>query len=173
VGGSPPPPPPRPPLPESIAGLSALPHRLQTVHTAKDNVEWVDDSISTTPESTIAALEAFADRPVVLIAGGQDRGQDYTHLARAIASRHNDTALIVLPDTGDRLRDAAAALDHPEDRMSTAGDMRAATLRAATLARPGSVILLSPAAPSFNAYANFEQRGDDFAACARMLASRP
>ena len=52
-----------------------------------DGTEWIDDSISTTPESAIAALEAFNDRPVVLIAGGSDRGQDYDGLGLTLASR--------------------------------------------------------------------------------------
>ncbi|HEX3615755.1 MAG TPA: Mur ligase family protein, partial [Solirubrobacteraceae bacterium] len=91
---------PLPQLPRALDGLAALPHRLQTVHTDAAGTEWIDDSISTTPESTIAALEAFAERPVVLIAGGSDRAQDYTRLAQTLAARGADTALIMLPDTG-------------------------------------------------------------------------
>jgi UDP-N-acetylmuramoylalanine--D-glutamate ligase len=159
----------RPQLPQALAGLEPLPHRLQTVHTSEDDIQWVDDSISTTPESAIAALEAFEDRPVILIAGGQDRGQNHDQLGEVLAKRQQTTTLITLPDTGERLAKAARAHGHAEDRMSTAGDMRDATQQATALARPGSVILLSPAAPSYNAYKNFEQRGDDFAAFARSL----
>lgn len=61
---------------------------------------------------------------------------------------------------------AAAAHGLAGDRMSTAGDMREAIRLAAELVEPGGVVLLSPAAPSFNAYANFEERGDEFAALA-------
>jgi UDP-N-acetylmuramoylalanine--D-glutamate ligase len=157
----------RPELPQALAGLQPLPHRLQTVQISENGVEWVDDSISTTPESTIAALEAFEQRPVILIAGGQDRGQDHEQLAQVIARRPQITTLIALPDTGPRLVQAARAHGHSEARMSTAGDMRDATAQAAKLAQAGSVVLLSPAAPSYNAYKDFEQRGDDFAAHAR------
>ncbi len=155
-----------PPLPQSLRGLHALPHRLQTVHTDAGGVEWVDDSISTTPESAIAALAAFPERPVVLIAGGSDRDQDYGELAQTLAARGAPTHLILLPDTGPRIADAAASSGFGQDRMSTAGDMREATALARTLAEPGGVVLLSPAAPSFNQYTDFEERGDHFAALA-------
>jgi UDP-N-acetylmuramoyl-L-alanine---L-glutamate ligase len=157
----------RPELPAALVGLQPLPHRLQTVHITANGTEWVDDSISTTPESTIAALESFQNRAVVLIAGGQDRGQDHDQLATVIAKRQAPTTLITLPDTGASLTEAVRAHAHAETRMSTAGDMRDATEQAAALAQAGGVVLLSPAAPSYNAYKNFEQRGDAFAEFAR------
>jgi UDP-N-acetylmuramoylalanine--D-glutamate ligase len=155
-----------PPLPESLAGIKPLAHRLQTVHTDARGVEWVNDSISTTPASTLAALEAFAGRPLVLLAGGSDRSQDYGELGAVLAARGEFTRLILLPDTGPRIGAAAASRGFAAARMSTAGDMREATRLAATLVEPGGVVLLSPAAPSFSQYANFEERGDDFATLA-------
>jgi UDP-N-acetylmuramoylalanine--D-glutamate ligase len=160
------------PLPQALEGLAALPHRLQTVHTEPSGTEWIDDSISTTPESTIAAVEAFPDRPIVLIAGGSNRDQDYARLARALATRTAPTTLVLLPETGPLIGAAAASGGFAEDRMSTAGDMREATQLARGLVVAGGVVLLSPAAPSFSQYANFEQRGDDFAACAKSVALR-
>jgi UDP-N-acetylmuramoylalanine--D-glutamate ligase len=157
---------PVPPLPQALEGLTALPHRLQTVHTDGHGTEWIDDSISTTPESAIAALEAFNDRPIVLIAGGSDRGQDYDGLGLTLASRAAATHLILLPDTGPRIAAAATSQGFGEERMSTAGDMREATQLAQSHVVPGAVVLLSPAAPSFSQYANFEERGDEFAALA-------
>jgi UDP-N-acetylmuramoyl-L-alanine---L-glutamate ligase len=157
---------PLPPLPQALEGLAALPHRLQTVHTGEQGTEWVDDSISTTPESAIAALEVFNDRPVVLIAGGSDRDQDYDGLGLTLASRVAATHLILLPDTGSRIAAAATSQGFGGDRMSTAGDMREATRLARRLLQPGGVVLLSPAAPSFNQYTSFEERGDEFAALA-------
>jgi UDP-N-acetylmuramoylalanine--D-glutamate ligase len=140
-----------------------MPHRLQTV-VELDGVEWVDDSISTTPESSIAALEAFSGRPLVLIAGGQDRGQNHAELGRAAAD--SGTAIVALPDTGERLLTAARAAGVPAERAVAAPDMAAAVAAARSLARPGAVVLLSPAAPSYNAYDNFERRGEHFAALA-------
>ncbi len=77
-----------PPLPEALERPATAPHRLQTVHIDAGGTEWIDDSISTTPESTIAALEAFPDRSLVLIAGGSDRDQDYGGLGSMLAGAH-------------------------------------------------------------------------------------
>jgi UDP-N-acetylmuramoyl-L-alanine---L-glutamate ligase len=160
-----------PPLSESLRAVTGLPHRLETVHLAVGPVEWVDDSISTTPESTIAALETFGSRHVVLLAGGSERDQDYEELGAVLAQRPAIT-LVTLPDTGPRLAQTAAAHGLSENWIVHAADMREATRLAGTLTRHGSVVLLSPAAPSFNAYKNFEERGDDFAAFARAVAFR-
>jgi UDP-N-acetylmuramoyl-L-alanine---L-glutamate ligase len=154
---------PRPRLPEALAGVVPLPHRLETV-LDRDGVEWVDDSISTTPESSVAAIAAFPDRPVVLIAGGHDRNQDYTELGRTAAER--DVVLIALPVTGSRLASAAADAGLEHDQIITAGAMEDAVEAARRRATPGAVVLLSPAAPSFNSYRNFEERGDHFATLA-------
>ena len=120
----------------------------------------------------IRLADAVVGASVVLIAGGSDRRQDYSGLGRELAGRTAQTALIHLPDTGQQIAAASAAHGLAEDRMSTAGDMREATRLAAQLATPGAVILLSPAAPSFSQYANFEERGDDFAELAKSVALR-
>ncbi|MEA2355529.1 MAG: UDP-N-acetylmuramoyl-L-alanine---L-glutamate ligase [Solirubrobacteraceae bacterium] len=148
-----------PPLPAGLAGFAALPHRLEVVADA-DGVIWVDDSISTTPESTLAALASFADRDVVLLAGGHDRGQDYAALARELAAR--SAVVIGLPATGGRLVEAARAAGLSGHRTLEAVDLPAAVALARGLAGSGAAVLLSPAAPSYNAYRNFEDRGDHF-----------
>ncbi len=162
---------PVPALPAALMGLQTLPHRLQTVHVDERGVEWVDDSISTTPESTLAALEAFAERRVVLIAGGSERAQDFQQLGQALAVRSDATRLITLPLTGERVAIAAASSGFACDRIVAAADMAEAVVSASGLATRGAVVLLSPAAPSFHQYRNFEQRGDDFAARAKSLTS--
>lgn len=154
-----------PPLPEALETFSGLPHRLQLVHEA-DGVVWVDDSISTTPESAAAAIASFPDRAIVLIGGGQDRGQDYRQLGAVLAERR--AHVLGLPDTGARLVDAAQAAGVPADHAFVVEDLASAVAAAAATAVPGTVVLLSPAAPSYNAYANFEERGDHF----RRLAAR-
>jgi UDP-N-acetylmuramoylalanine-D-glutamate ligase len=153
-----------PPLPEALDGLQALPHRLQTVASA-GGVEWVDDSISTTPESALAALSAFAGRDVILVAGGSDRGQDYGVLGEVAASR--GVTVLGLPATGARVVGAARAAGAPAERAFEVDGMETAVAEAARRAAPGTVVLLSPAAPSFTAYRDFEERGDHFAALAR------
>jgi len=154
---------PRPQLPEALRGVVPLPHRLQTV-LDRDGVEWIDDSISTAPESSLAAIAAFPERPVVLIAGGQDRDQDYTELGRTAAER--DVVLITLPVTGSRLATAARGAGLSHDQILEADAMEDAVEAARRRAAPGAVVLLSPAAPSYNRYRNFEERGDHFASLA-------
>ena len=158
----------------ALRDFRALPHRLQQIGTI-DSVTYVDDSISTVPESTIAALQAFAGRPLVLIAGGYDRDQRYDELARAIVDS-DVHAVVCLPDTGSRLYDAIVQSDDRARRtiappvLVSAEDLDAAVAAAAAAARPQGVVLLSPAAPSFNAFRDFEERGERFGlAVSRLL----
>jgi UDP-N-acetylmuramoylalanine--D-glutamate ligase len=157
----------KPPLPESLLGFQTLAHRLETV-TEGDGVLWVNDSISTTPESTLAALMSFPGREIVLIAGGQDRGQDYGELGRAVAA--SAVTLIGVPSTGARLLEAARGAGAPEARALEASDLVEAVALARELAGGGAVVLLSPAAPSFDHYRDFEERGERFRLLARTGA---
>jgi UDP-N-acetylmuramoylalanine--D-glutamate ligase len=150
-------------LAAALSAIDALPHRLESVGMF-GGVEWIDDSISTTPESAIAAIEAFPDREVVLIAGGYDRGQDYASLGQAVADR--SVVVIAVPSTGARILAGALAAGASEERCLSAPDLPAAVRLARALAPAGSVALLSPAAPSFDSYRDFEERGDHFAALA-------
>ena len=152
-------------LAQSLSDFRPLAHRLETV-AERDGVMWVNDSISTTPESTLAALASFPNRRIVLIAGGQDRGQDYRELARALAA--TDASVIGVPSTGPRLLGAALDAGVPPSRAIEAVDLREAVERARALAsaRAGAVVLLSPAAPSYDHYRDFEARGERFKALA-------
>ena len=152
-----------PSLPEALRDFRALPHRLEIV-AEMNSVIWVDDSISTTPESALAAIATFSEREIVLVAGGQDRGQDYTQLGRVLAQR--GAAVIGLPTTGSRLVDSSRRAGVPASRALEVADMNEAVRAARELARPGSAVLLSPAAPSYNSYRNFEERGNHFRALA-------
>jgi UDP-N-acetylmuramoyl-L-alanine---L-glutamate ligase len=154
---------PTPRLPDALRGFRALPHRLEVV-AEHERVVWVDDSISTTPESTLAALASFADRPVVLVAGGQDRGQDYAELGRALAAR--GAAVLGLPTTGPRVVAAARRAGVPATRALETTGMEEAVARARALAGQGAAVLLSPAAPSYDTYRDFEERGAHFQALA-------
>jgi UDP-N-acetylmuramoylalanine--D-glutamate ligase len=156
-----------PPLPAALTGFEALPHRLQDV-AERDGVLWVDDSISTTPESAIAALASFPGRSLVLLAGGQDRGQDHAELARAIADR--GAAVVGMPSTGPRLIAEALRAGVAPQRALAAADLADAVSIGRGLAGPGSVVLLSPAAPSFDRFRNFEERGERFAELAVLQA---
>jgi len=150
------------PDPEAaLADFVGLDHRLQVVHEA-DGVRWVDDSISTETEAARCAVESFPDSDNVLIGGGYDRSQDYTELGATLAAR--GVHVLGLPVTGTRLVDAVVAAGGDARLIE---DLPTAVAAARALARPGTVVLLSPAAPSFNTHENFAARGDHFAELAR------
>lgn len=149
---------------EGLKTFRALPHRLQPCG-EKGGVRFVDDSISTTPETAVAALKAFAPAPIVLIAGGYDRQQDYKGLAAFVASG-GAAAVVTLPQTGKRL---AEDVRRAGGRAIEASDMAEAVSAAYSLAERGGVVLLSPASPSYGIYKNFEERGDIFAAAVKKL----
>ena len=155
----------------ALAGFRPLRHRLEPVH-RDGNVEFVDDSISTTPESTLAALAALDDRPVALLAGGHDRRQDYGALAEELAGASHVRAVLALPANGSRLLEAIRAAGPRSGLvLREAEDLDAAVALARSALPEGGVVLLSPAAPSYGAFRNFEERGDRFAAAARALSS--
>jgi UDP-N-acetylmuramoylalanine--D-glutamate ligase len=143
----------------AVADFRALPHRLSPVAT-RDGVTFVDDALSTTPVSVRAAIDAFAGQQVTLIAGGQDRGLDYTDLAATVVACGGTVQVLTIPDTGARfaadLRAAAAAagVDAPVTETGSLADAVAEALRTA---RPGGLVLLSPGAPSYNRFRNYEE----------------
>jgi len=157
-----------PPLPQALSDFRALAHRLQPV-AEQEEILWVDDSISTTPESALAALASFSDRPIVLIAGGQDRGQDYGELAHTLTV--SGAHVIGVPSTGGRLVAAARDAGLADTHAIEAQDLAEAVELARELVLPGGVILLSPAAPSYDNYHNFEERGERFQALAGSMTS--
>jgi len=135
-----------------------LPHRQQEIGEV-DGVLYVDDSISTTPEATIAALDVYRDRVVTVIIGGHDRGIDYGALVRRLRTE---------PQPGVVLMDASGRRIHGLLGGIQVDSMREAVNRAREMTRRGGVILLSPAAPSYGRYRNFVERGEDFARCAGL-----
>jgi UDP-N-acetylmuramoylalanine--D-glutamate ligase len=153
---------------EIEAGLtrfSGLPHRLQHVAESAGRV-FYNDSKATTPEATLLALDAFRV-PVVLLAGGYDKGIDLEVLARGIVSRRTK-AVALLGQTGARLkefmREADARGDVPAKVHVT---FEAAFQWAAAQSAPGDVVLLSPGCASFDWFPNYEARGDEFMRLAR------
>lgn len=146
-------------------GFRGLPHRQQELGEV-ENVLFVDDSISTIPESTLAALAVYAGREVTVIVGGFDRGIEYGELVET-ALRGAAKAMICLGDSGRRIyalaRDASSRLHDPGCAIFRAEGMRDAVSLAQRVTPPGGVVLLSPAAPSYGAYRDYIERGQDFA----------
>ena len=146
---------------QAIAGFEGVPHRLELV-AERRGIRWVNDSQATIPVAAIAALEAF-DAPVVLIAGGKDKGLTYDAFADAIAARSR--AAVLIGETADEL----AALIGDRARVERAADMEAAVRLAAGIARPGDVVLLSPAAASFDMFVDYAERGAAFRTAIALL----
>ncbi len=147
------------PLTIDLGAYSDLPHRLQQF-TLANGVIAIDDSISTIPEATIAALALFPDRPIHAILGGSDRGQTYGALARCLKERGQIRAYL-LPHTGARIAQDMEA-QAPGVPVTQCADLGIAMAEIKAVLQPGDVILLSPAAPSHAQYANFEERGRHF-----------
>lgn len=144
-----------------LASFAQLRHRLEEFKNTDGRV-CVNDSISTVPEATLVALRAYADRPVTLFLGGADRGQDHSDLLDYLA-KANIAGLILLPDTGARVAQEMAARQWLFP-ISQVKDLAAGVALARAAAPADSVFLLSPAAPSFGQFRDFEDRGDRFIA---------
>ena len=129
----------------------------------KQGVAWVNDSQATIPLAVIGALDAFAPAPVVLIAGGKDKGLDYGALADAIAGRCR--AAVLIGETAERLEQLIARRV-PVVRV---GSMSEAVAVAGAWARPGDVVVLAPAAASFDMFDDYAARGDAFRAAVQAL----
>ena len=146
-------------------GFAPLESRLCPVATV-DGVLCVDDGLSTNVLPTLAAVDAFPGRRVAVLVGGQDRGIDYAPLAAGLAARHAPTAAVVLAsEAAPRL--LAALAGGPE--VIDGGDLPEAVPRAVAWAQPDGVVLLSPAAPSFDRYRDYRDRSAAFAAAVRSL----
>lgn len=148
---------------KALQTFKPLPHRLELV-AQKDGVLYYNDSLSTTPVATIAALKSFKDNDILLIVGGFDRGLDYSELAETIVS-HKVKHLILLPDTGEIiLEEVQKRLKDPLYKlMSTeVSSMKAAVHIAKEHADSGDIVLMSPASASFNMFKDYADRGDQF-----------
>ncbi len=155
-----------------IGKFVPLPHRLEE-HKFGATM-FVDDSISTTPEATKAALNAYKGSRIALIAGGHERQQDYSELATLLAPS-GVTVLVCLPVTGDRLATATYAAA-PDIEVLEAASLEAAMKALATRTSRFDTVILSPGAPSYGqlesegkVFHNFEERGAAFVAMAEKL----
>jgi UDP-N-acetylmuramoylalanine--D-glutamate ligase len=146
---------------DSLRDFEPVEHRLEKVHEA-NGIMFINDSIATVAESTIAGIKAFKDKPIAVIVGGFDNGTaNYGGLSKFITENDDVKIAIGLPDTG-RL------IESPKLKM-VGPSMREAVKMAIDALPNGGVVLMSPAAPSFNMYKNYKERGHDFAALAKEL----
>jgi UDP-N-acetylmuramoylalanine--D-glutamate ligase len=159
---------------EGISGYQGLEHRLEYVATV-NQIQFFDDSFATAPDPTIVALKAFTE-PIVLIAGGADKGADFSILAEAILERHV-TAVILIgvtgPALGAKIREIAASSGQPAPELvDGCQNMTEIVTAAVAKARPGGVVLLSTACASFGMFRNYKERGDLFKNEVRRLVGQ-
>jgi len=150
---------------QGIAAFRPLPHRLQEHRVG--TMLFVDDSISTTPEATKAALAAYGGYRIALIAGGHEREQDYGELAGLLGA-YGVTTLACLPVTGTRLASASRAAA-PHIAVLSEPDLSEAMKALRQRREKFDVVILSPGAPSYNQFKNFEERGRRFVELAQAL----
>jgi UDP-N-acetylmuramoyl-L-alanine---L-glutamate ligase len=147
-------------------GFDGLPSRCHTIgHIGQ--VEFVDDSLSTNVLPAQAALEAYGDRPVALLVGGHERGLDYRPLGLAVARRTEPTLVVTMPDNGPRIGSTVREMAGDRVDVVDADGLDDAVAVACDWARGGGVVLLSPAAPSFGRFADYQARARAFAEAVR------
>jgi UDP-N-acetylmuramoyl-L-alanine---L-glutamate ligase len=152
----------------ALARFRPLPHRLQPLG-ERDGWHWVNDSISTTPLATLAALESLHGRAVTVLVGGHDRGLDWAPFVDAMRSAPAH-AIVCMGSNGGRIESALRAAEvgcpivHVSDLASAVAEARSRTPR-------DGVILLSPGAPSFDQFKDYAERGRRFAALAGFDAA--
>ena len=152
---------------QAMADYPGLPHRQQRLG-QRGGLHYVDDSAATVPEASIAALRHFrhlGSQPLTLLAGGQDCGLDYRPLARELGRRPTD-AVVTMYENGGQLRAALAAMPGHNLRSAAAAELGAALALARALTPDGGLVLLSPGAPSRDAFGNYRERGRLFQALA-------
>lgn len=151
------------PMLAALRSFRGLPHRVEPVAQRADGVVFYDDSKGTNVGSTVAALEGLG-RPVVLIAGGDGKGQDFAPLA-AVVARHA-RAVVLIGRDAPRIEAALQAVGVGSER---AGDLPAAVALASALAQSGDAVLLSPACASLDMFRNYAHRAEVFVAAVRAL----
>jgi len=154
---------------KAVMGFKGLEHRLEFV-AEKNGVKFYNDSFSTTPETAIAAIEAFIE-PEILILGGSSKNSDFTELGKTIAAKKNIKAVILIGQEAGKIKSAIKTLTpnpSPRGRGETLAILEGAKNMAEifeqikSVAAPGDVVLLSPACASFGMFKSYVDRGNQF-----------
>lgn len=143
-------------LAATLSTFKGVPHRLETVATV-NGVRYVNDSKATNPDAAIKALEAF-EQPIVLIAGGLNKGSSFDEFAKRIKEKVR--VLILLGKDGVQIKEAAEALGY--QNIIEVQNYQEAVCAAYQIAKPNEVVLLSPACASWDMFKSYEERGDLF-----------
>ena len=146
-----------------LTEFKGVEHRLELVKETKTRIKWYNDSVSSSPTRTIAGLNAFALKNIVLIAGGYDKNLDYSVLAKPIID--NCKSLILLGQTSEKI-EKAVNMEIKKTKNNfpiyKCKDLKDAVEIANKIAVRGDIVLFSPASASFDMFKNFSERGDIF-----------
>lgn len=156
-------------LAAALGTFRALDHRMTPI-SDPSGLTFVDDSLSTIPQSAAHAIEAYADRPLTVIVGGEDRGVDYGPLRDFLLEKGIEATLIGIPDSGARILEAVK--DVPTITTLLTDDLREAVRLSRRHTPANGVVLLSPAAPSYGRFDNFEHRSRVFKEAIEATASQ-
>ena len=140
--------------------FKGLVHRLELVREV-NGVKYYDDSFSTTPETAIAAIQAFK-KPEILILGGSSKGSDFTELGKVISGVKNIKAIIGIGIEWKRIKSTIRYTLNAIPCIEDCRSMKEIVQKASEIARPGDVVLLTPACASFDMFKNYKDRGEQF-----------
>jgi len=144
-----------------LQGFGGVEHRLELVRTWR-GTQWYNSSIATAPERTMADLRSFTEPPIILLLGGRDKDLPWEDLARMIHNRVDH--VIIFGEAAFKITAALGQLT-PGERLTSiacASDFENALYQAAQISEPGDVVLLSPGCTSYDAFYDFEERGNYF-----------
>ena len=151
---------------KAIKNFKSLPHRLEFV-AEKNGIKFYNDSLATNPHATIYGLKKLGDGVETLIAGGFDRGLDYSVLSQKINKSRIEN-LILFPDTGKKIGQGVSK----KIKKFNVNNMKEAVRLAFELTSPGKIVLLSPASASFNMFKDYEDRGNQYKDWIKRLGSK-
>lgn len=152
----------------AATSFKGMPHRLELVREL-DEVGYYNDSIATSPERSMAALQSFVE-PIVLLAGGRDKHLPWENWARLAQQKARH--VIIFGEASPIIQRAMQRAIPGHSQIHLAATMEVATELAASLARPGDIVLLSPGGTSFDAFHDFEERGERFREIVMRLEQR-
>jgi UDP-N-acetylmuramoylalanine--D-glutamate ligase len=145
---------------EAVDEFRGVPHRLELVRELR-GVRWYNDSIATAPERSMAAIRAF-DEPIVLLLGGRDKDLPWEDLIRLVGERVDH--VVLFGEAAEKIQKTAQSLGlgRNSSTLTRVQGLREAVLKAAEVAEPDDVVLLSPGGTSFDEFKDFAERGERF-----------
>lgn len=151
----------------TLMTFASIEHRLEYVDTINE-IEFINDSKATNPDSTIKAITSFT-KPIVLIAGGQNKDNEFDELIK-LFEPNNIKEMVLIGETADKIKDTAVKLGF--NNCHTVNSMEDAVETSVRLSKPGYIVLLSPACASKDMFSNFEHRGNVFKECVMRLKNK-